>query len=65
MGSISTLFRTNPRTKKLFSLNLRYMTRLSRRAAFLKDLEHVLRLLMLFDDDTTDDFDEIIELYCL
>ena len=47
------------------AFTLRYTTRLSERAALLKDLEHVLRLMMSFDDDTTVDFDEMMEFYCL
>jgi hypothetical protein len=29
----------------------------------LKDLEHVLLLMMLFDDESTDDFNNMMELY--
>ena len=71
---ISILFRTKAdffvrsqilEQKICSAFNLRYMSRLSERAALLKDLEHVLRLMMLFDDDTSVDFDEMMELYCL
>jgi hypothetical protein len=41
------------------------MPRSSERSALLKNFVQVLRLMMLFDDDSTEDFDDMMELYCL
>ena len=39
------------------------MPRSTDRACLLKDLENLIRMMMLFDDDKTEDFEDMMELY--